>query len=295
MCFALLERMFADQCARHWLLSALENGLLRAIVSALAVHLGPPIGRQVDFMLKIVAASSVYYPILGTIGAALCALDAPTSTVPLHPARMHAKWQKFEELIRGHLAVLEMFNSEYVARKACDNSQCSKIADKAGFQRCSGCLSFYYCSQECPIVDWGLGGHRLACAAYGTLRLNDRQRLRVREREFLRALVHHDYRYVKPSIDAQQDVLLRKLAGRGLVTTFDYTDGPVRIAMSADDGKGMEVHGEQWLDSVARAAISGGRLALHVVQISEDPVKHFFLVPLRKGHSGLGMGDPLVL
>lgn len=132
---------------------------------------------------------------------------------------------------------------------------------------------------------------RISRASLLTQLSDDRQRLGVREREFLRALVHNDYRHVKANIDAQQDVLLRKLAGRGLVTRFDYTDGPVRITMTADDCKGMEVFGEQWLDSVARAARSGDRLALHVVQISEGPVKHIFLVPLRKGHSDRGVGE----
>lgn len=43
-------------------------------------------------------------------------------------------------------------------------SQC-KVCNGAAKQKCSGCLSIFYCSRECQVKDWK-NGHKNECKPY---------------------------------------------------------------------------------------------------------------------------------
>ncbi|KAJ6543405.1 hypothetical protein DFH09DRAFT_1088843 [Mycena vulgaris] len=96
---------------------------------------------------------------------------------------------------------------------------------------------------------------------------DDRDALNVRERRFLLALAHHDYRTAK---------------GGAPVTQFDYTLEPVSITVHGEDGKALRAHGEESAEGVARAARSGGSLELHVVRVMQGRVSRVLLLPLRQ-------------
>ncbi|KAJ7201223.1 hypothetical protein C8J57DRAFT_1412418, partial [Mycena rebaudengoi] len=157
--FALAEtpsrraRMPLNASSGHnWIPSAVENGLLRAIALA----------------RRAVYVSLVYYRIPAAIYAALREIDVLGNSAAFKASKIYQKWQALVDLRQKRLAVVKIFDfPRYVPLKACDNLQCAIISDRTRFRRCSGCLCFYYCSQECQIIDWRVGGHQEACNAYG--------------------------------------------------------------------------------------------------------------------------------
>ncbi|KAJ7231250.1 hypothetical protein C8J57DRAFT_1385480 [Mycena rebaudengoi] len=156
-CFDILGRIFSASSGHNWIPSAVENGLLRAIASS--AQLDDRVHSEADLLVELIYVSLVYYRIPAAIDAALREIDA---------SKIYQKWQALVDLTQKRLAVVKIFDSPgYVPLKACDNLECAIISDKTRFQRCSGCLCFYYCSQECQIIDWRVGGHREACNTYG--------------------------------------------------------------------------------------------------------------------------------
>ncbi|KAJ7284490.1 hypothetical protein C8J57DRAFT_1288587, partial [Mycena rebaudengoi] len=133
--------------------------------------------------------------------------------------------------------------------------------------------------------------HRLACGRTSPRMCRVQPQLpHVRERGFLRVLVQHDYHAAKANICAQQALVLHSSPDSGLVTIFDYTGGPVHVtthAIGADLPRALAVSDEEWEDSVARAARSGGRLALHLVRVVMGKSPRTLVVPLRRSHADL--------
>ncbi|KAJ7623991.1 hypothetical protein B0H17DRAFT_1288782 [Mycena rosella] len=249
------SRVLSAASGHNWIPSAVENGLLRAIASSAQLHLDACINSEADLLVNLIYVSLIYYRIPAAIDAALRDIDVLTN-----------KGQALVDLTHKRLAVVEMFDSpEYVPLKACDNlevQQCAIISDKTRFQRCSGCLCFYYCSQECQIIDWRVGGHQEACNMYGA----------------------HCLTRLPPRTGPPR--LLCRYIPTGLITRFNYTGGPLRITMDSKLGK-QDVANAELVHSVARAGRSAGRLAPHVVRIADGRVTHTLLMPLRRSRAGV--------
>ncbi|KAJ7290444.1 hypothetical protein C8J57DRAFT_1705818 [Mycena rebaudengoi] len=170
-CFDILGRIFSAASGHNWIPSAVENGLLRAIASSAQLH--DRLHSEADSLVELICVSLVYYRIPAAIDAALRDIDVLASSAAFKASKIYQKWQELVDLTQKRLAVVKMFDSPgYVPLKACDNLECAIISDKTRFQRCSGCLCFYYCSQECQIIDWRAGGHQEACNTYGAHCLN---------------------------------------------------------------------------------------------------------------------------
>lgn len=155
-------------------------------------------------------------------------------------------------------------------------------------------------------MDWKHGGHRTACRLYdGYLTLSKsllrpsynvlntnpdegESNLFVREREFLRALVHHDYEKMIHSICAEQ---LKFTASNPtcelFLTLFDYCKVPPTIEVYSATGspaaEALTVGAPEWSDMVMRAARSAGRMHLHVIRIFQDQVAEAGVQPSRAG------------
>ncbi|KAJ7504980.1 hypothetical protein B0H11DRAFT_2273188 [Mycena galericulata] len=289
-CFLILAQIFISERGHNWIPSALSRGLLRALVSC--PQFTDQISRQLNFFFLMLPSSLIYYRVVSEMGGALEAAQDLASAKAFKDSEVHAKWEGFVELAQERLNLLKMFDSEdFTPLKACDNLECGNIRPKTDFKRCSGCLSFYYCSDICQAADWQEGGHRTSCAAYSSnLCLNARQRLTVREREFIRAVVHDDYCGNKPHIYVEQFGMLRRSPDSLPFTMFDYSSGPLHVTVqpaesATRDLSTMRGAGDEWADSVARAKRSGRRMALHIVTIRTGRTVRSLLVPLRKNHS----------
>ncbi|KAJ7253269.1 hypothetical protein C8J57DRAFT_1349356 [Mycena rebaudengoi] len=245
--FALAEtpsrraRMPLNASSGHnWIPSAVENGLLRAIAS---------LRNWADLLVELIYVSLVYYRIPAAIYAALREIDVLGNSAAFKASKIYQKWQALVDLRQKRLAVVKIFDfPRYVPLKACDNLQCAIISDRTRFRRCSGCLCFYYCSQECQIIDWRVGGHQEACNAYGAHCLS----------RFRSSASHRS---------TTQDNVNLKTTGDHLLRALDVANAEL-------------VH------SVARAGRSAGRLAPHVVRIADGRVTHTLLVPLRRSRAG---------
>ncbi|KAJ7106530.1 hypothetical protein C8R44DRAFT_885822 [Mycena epipterygia] len=106
--------------------------------------------------------------------------------------------------------------------------------------------------------------------------------LTIRDRSFMRALVHYNYLGLRK--DMRQMCFLIREPHVKFYTAFDYSEGPVTVAVVgvSTDGKGTGYHEPElvtrWEDHVRRASRSGGRMEVHTMGIRVgDPL----IVPLR--------------
>ncbi|KAJ7159218.1 hypothetical protein C8R43DRAFT_351958 [Mycena crocata] len=285
-CFAFLIELFdSDGASYVWLPAAVKNGLLLAIVASAS---GVRIEEQLESLITVISASLVYYPIPATIAAALRPLETLVSSAAFQTSTIYENWLDFTDLVQERLEVMQMFDSdEYVYLKACDNLECTIITDKAAFKRCSGCHSYYYCSKECQLVDWRAGGHRDACAESSAVQLNESQRLSFRERGFLRALVHHDYRAAKAEIFERMALALRRHPATDLFISFNYTVGAVKISIFSASESDVSISAS-WKDFISRAGRSRGRISPYIVSITGRGLsKRDILLPLRRSHGDI--------
>ncbi|KAJ6616134.1 hypothetical protein B0H10DRAFT_1411550 [Mycena sp. CBHHK59/15] len=161
------------------------------------------------------------------------------------------------------------------------------------FRRCSGCLSLYYCSKKCQILDWQEGRHRSLCRIIQ----NRRQReclSRTRDKSFMRALLHAHFDTCKQDIYVRQAMRLRQHPSNHVCTLFDYTRGPLRLEISTvappitspdlDDLRALRV------DLVSRVQRSGGRMEIGLIELEVGGGRRK-LLPMRSSsgivHDGL--------
>ncbi|KAF7346763.1 MYND-type domain-containing protein [Mycena sanguinolenta] len=200
-------------------------------------------------------------------------------------------WTEFFSMTDERLKILASFDSKKASRnvKACDNLQCSKFDMKTAFSRCSGCQSFYYCSQSCHTTDWRHGGHREAFKLYGKLMLSAKidEYYTARQRSFLRALVYHDYRKAKLRLLSKQTWFMTAYPGRGFFNVYDYTAGKAKVdikSITVFDAVEEFTDGE-WKSIVSRAPASGGKMGIHVVEMYEPLGTRRFVIPIRTNTS----------
>ncbi|KAJ7182405.1 hypothetical protein C8R43DRAFT_1144388 [Mycena crocata] len=285
--FATLTVLLQDGWGHGWLPAAVNNGLLRAIV--LWTTKNPEESQlSIKCILSFMSSYLVYYPIPSAMDAALRALDDLISSEGFQASPMYDKWEQFTDLVQQRYALVQMFDSgAYTNLKACDNLECSTIAEKTVFKRCSGCQKFYYCSQECQIQDWRVGGHRDNCSVSDAI-LSEPHRLSVRERGFLRALVHQDYLANKSHIWGQQALALGRHPSEDIFTIFDYATGSVKIAVvSVSEVAHFLPSGQGWKSSVWRAQRSNGKYCLHVVSLFARMPLCPLLLPLRRSRGSI--------
>ncbi|KAJ6458792.1 hypothetical protein C8R45DRAFT_1109912 [Mycena sanguinolenta] len=248
-CFDLLAGLFLSSDGYATLPEAIDAGLLRALIISAQCSFADD--AREEYLLRVCAT--------------------------------HEMWTEFLPLANERLEVLAAFDSNRASRnvKACDNLQCSSVDVKNVFQRCSGCLSFYYCSQICQTTDWRHGGHRKACSSYGKLSLsakNDEEST-ARQRSFLRALVHHDSQ--KETLLSKQTSFMNTHPGEPFLTIHDYSKGrvkmwikSVRIVDRLEDFRGIE-----WKSILSRALSS--KTGIHVIGMYEPQGMRRFAIPLR--------------
>lgn len=128
---------------------------------------------------------------------------------------------------------------------------------------------------------------RLSFPALSELIRGKGERLKTRDRAFIRALVHKDYLALRRDILTRQTCFLIVHPHVKFYTAFDYSQGAVTVDVFGvpTDGKGEDHHQPEWVarweDQVRRVAMSDGRMELHTVAIRVGTRTHSLIVPLR--------------
>ncbi|KAJ7466181.1 hypothetical protein B0H11DRAFT_2048754 [Mycena galericulata] len=297
-CMIFLIRILGDSRGYMFVGEAFEAGLLVTIASCAAFGLENPSSRIL--LEQILPMSMVYYYDVQCLEPALLQADPITHCEPFQACKLVDTWRTFTALARERIALVHSVASPQ-RRRACDNVKCGHILEKTDFQRCSRCLSFYYCSRECQRIDWRAGDHRKVCVPGRSFHLGGgvAQDLRVRERSFMRAILAHDYETQKwTTVYPQQVAFMAANPGVPYFTLFDYRDGRVKIvvhATSAPHGGAADwdafagaacwdesiASSLEWHNDIARASNSGGKLQLHVMAIAKGARTRYIVVPLR--------------
>ncbi|KAF7320683.1 MYND-type domain-containing protein [Mycena chlorophos] len=189
-------------------------------------------------------------------------------------------WLGFISLAKERLAIVDEYDSRKLsALRGCSSAKCCRIASKSLLKRCAGCRLMFYCSPACQREDWH-SSHRDICAL-SPLQDDDDDvgttKLLKSDRAFLRALLNHD----------AADALSQPEFFRSLTSTlyhdpdnppfvaFDYRSG--RCGLNVDSSARLRCTNHAGCDGdrvmqnhIQRAATSGGRMQLHLIQLRGD-------------------------
>ncbi|KAK7039992.1 hypothetical protein R3P38DRAFT_2614629 [Favolaschia claudopus] len=294
--------------------TSLAAGLTRLMIYGMTFppgieYRGALIFRQV--LRQVLPASTVYHSVLLELREALPAIDDLRETLSLRKWDMYDDWAAFEALARDRVKFMEEMERTEETLKACNNTECGIILEKAKFKRCSQCHHAYYCSVDCQKTDWRRGDHRTACRAALLSDLSNKD-LTHRNLSFLRKLLHYDINGENPvlRLPATSHDNFRALALHSavnpLVTVVDYRRGrPNAYITDANSVKAEDLRKQiNWDDHIARATRSGGRIELHLIraqqgdpetserllmmpQYSESPAVHQGLLDILRREDGI--------
>ncbi|KAJ7160585.1 hypothetical protein C8R43DRAFT_993368 [Mycena crocata] len=229
-CFALFRRLgvFYD---RKSIAEALDAGLLRAVVVCGTNKLAAIHDKAQTFILMF-NESLVDHFHLGSFEAALAhpQIRRLSTTESFRASQISGTWFDFVALAEQRIAVLHAYDSGAYAHlkvAACGNTECPRpgLHPQSDFARCIKCYSVLYCSAVCQAAHWRReGGHRASCRT--VLPAN---RFSTRQRSFLRALVHAEYRTARCDVLLHQLRFLHKYPGESFQTVLNYAHGPLEI------------------------------------------------------------------
>ncbi|KAK7058177.1 hypothetical protein R3P38DRAFT_2681268 [Favolaschia claudopus] len=282
--FEFLEQLLSMPQGHRWMPKVIRAGLLRTMVR-FAMKFPSELDQTFQSFLKQLFPRCFVYSYV--VDAMHDVLNDLMKLLDGDGIELHLKrhWLDFLDLaakrikLRTHLD--EVISTKL---KACDNLDCGKIQDRSLFQRCSGCLAFYYCNRECQSVDWTRGGHRQRCGNTKLLLADSPScPLGRREREFLRALMKEAYDESLNWICEEQVMPL--FVQQQVFTLIDFTCSPPRVSIQSSDesslAESFNAAGPEWADICARARTSHGRMQIHVVHIAEGKSTLTWVVPLR--------------
>ncbi|KAJ7938958.1 hypothetical protein B0H13DRAFT_1941374 [Mycena leptocephala] len=294
-CLMLLERILLASPGYLWLEEALDAGLIQVIIGCAISHTRTEqTTAHLCFLIDLVLpAALVSYYVLRQLKWSSAGVQELVSREEFQTSGIYNHWTSFMSLADERLGLLAEFDSlEFVSPKACDNLSCGKIKRKRAFSRCSGCKAMYYCDSACQAVDWRDGGHRNFCHSYRSLCLTElaQPKLLVRERSFLRALIHEDYIKHLSHICTQQITFIADNPTCELfITVFNYCEAALRIevhsAMDSPLAATLQKAGPEWAALVSRAQRSERRLHLHVMRVPRGLHAQHWVVPLRTSNS----------
>ncbi|KAJ7738122.1 hypothetical protein B0H16DRAFT_1891440 [Mycena metata] len=281
----LIARKLITPPGYTWISRALDAGLLNVLVT-LPLQGPGNVDTQVVELIQLILPAMVYYPIVSRMAQCIQAADRLIKS-SFQKSRVYPAWLNLKNLYEERLQVLKAFKSrQRPSQKACDNPECDTGIDaKANFKRCGGCESVYYCSTECQVSDWKVGGHRTTCQHLRSIRFQDP--LSSRDRSFLRTVMHRDYELSKGTKTQASYYLL-----------FDYTQGRIELKLKLIPPAGgqRDAQGRDWAalwtDYSMRVERSRGTMALHLMAVKEGTARRLRLFPLRSASKRIRENAP---
>ncbi|KAJ7495426.1 hypothetical protein FB451DRAFT_1214087 [Mycena latifolia] len=296
--FSILSPMLTAPADHHHLaiVAALKSGLIFAIVTS-ALKNDHSLDLQLQNMLRtVLPGGMVYRPVLIQLKEAFyLPADLLAKLKNNQMSDMFtADWRIFVSGASTRLRFLETFEaSESAPLRACDNLECGIIRPKADFRRCAGCRTLHYCSRDCQGTDWRIGGHRAACQHFLSFTTVLPEPLGVRDRSFMRALLHDQYQKDKRNVLFEQIKWTMRFPNERFYVRFDFNGRDGRVAYGfvggnpggaagAKDRDELHAH---WDEHLARAAKSRGQLELHVMRVASGGGTRQRIFPLRSASS----------
>ncbi|KAJ7261224.1 hypothetical protein C8J57DRAFT_1719926 [Mycena rebaudengoi] len=293
-CLTLMSRIFTSRAAPTCLPDALRTGLLRAICVCTIAH--PSLYEHMESLLReVLPPAMIYHSVISCMPAALIEADGSARVPQFTRSELFKDWERLVGLAQERLVVFQDYEAgAYPSTTACNNTECGKIHDKRSMKRCAACRRLYYCSSECQSLHWRQGGHRHICESLQALRLSEPESLSTRERSFMRTLAHHDYTAATINILVEQVQFIHELPGEPYYLLFDYTAGAVKIEVlpinEVDVPPTPSNFQGQWLDHVARAAKSGGRMQVAIMRCVQDSRGRFQMISMHSHSAQLSEG-----
>ncbi|KAJ7508190.1 hypothetical protein B0H11DRAFT_2308406 [Mycena galericulata] len=278
-----------------WLEDALEAGLLYLIVTCATLECAGRLHPHLRYLLgQIIPAGLIYYNNVLQVEASLEEVDDLVQALTFQTCELFEDWSKFVTIVNQRLDVVsEMWKR--VALTACDNLESLSVAKLARRNVSDDAVDASHSIIVVANARDSIGSTEdiVLPVAY-----ESETKLLHREREFLRALIQHDYQTHLQSICAAQiDCMAHMAANLGcdvVVTLFDYSTLPLKIEVHSGIDSALATRlleaGDEWVDMVARAARSNGRLDLHVIKVLQGQTKRHWVVPLRTTSSNIHDG-----
>ncbi|KAJ7024634.1 hypothetical protein C8F04DRAFT_1400995 [Mycena alexandri] len=259
---------------------ALKFGLLRAVATCMQISGPLPLQQCMNHWVGIVLPTHlIHHAVLRALGPALEDIVDLINTNAFQRSEVYEKWIAFSSLAHERLQILKSrFSDEISSLRVCDNLECLIIQSKTLFERCSGCLSLYYCCRACQVSDWSAGGHHASHTGEAS-----KFHVSTRDRGFFRALMNHDYQRSKTTL-LQGELLFRHAyPGEPYFLLYDYTEAVVKIAPQSLSSNAITdlLAGVEWTDIVSRVARSRGRMRLDVMVFLLANEAHWFAIPFR--------------
>ncbi|KAJ6571144.1 hypothetical protein B0H19DRAFT_1064260 [Mycena capillaripes] len=252
-CVMILQQIIASPGGHKQLSDALESGLLAALVSAAKSPFGDKVYAQSSTLLNyLLRPYTVYYTVLSKMDLAFLDAAAEERGPEFASSKTFFEWTTLQEATQERLEALELFCTRETEYKACDNDERAKstIGATAGTPN---------------IVVF-----RISHALLG-----------ARDRSFLRALLHYDYcEHRAYRVHIPELKFMHSRPDTPYFVLFDYSLVFPEISIKPiEDADGLEL-GPHWIQDVARAERSHGRIQLHVMRVGQAPTIHW-LIPLR--------------
>ncbi|KAK6988124.1 hypothetical protein R3P38DRAFT_3098368 [Favolaschia claudopus] len=289
-CLMFLLRMLISPHGFRSLAQALRKGLLQTLITCATIESADLLLHRIGLLFRVgISMGLAFHDNVVELENSLLEINPAAVSESLENSPLSGDWQAFSTFAQDRVSVLKSEEHKAPSRM-CDNLQCGYIGMKASFKRCSGCRSLYYCSSACQKVGWAMGGHRAACASYGTLILHETSTdfsLGVRDRDFLRALVHREYKMHIDTVCAGQIKFLASSPESSvLLTFFDCGTPPLKIEVHSAHQSSLQrelvkLSGDEYLDLLARAQTSKGSMHLHVLRIIQGAKFRHLVIPLR--------------
>ncbi|KAJ7065529.1 hypothetical protein C8F01DRAFT_1125943 [Mycena amicta] len=195
-CLMVVIRAILNSGVPTALDDALDGGLISVLAGAVKWGSKPCIANRVRSFVSILPPLLVTHKTLALMNRGLTEAEPTYRSKSFRTSYIGPAWAAMVQFAQQRIHVFKTISTaQSQLRAACDNLECGKIDHRKLFRRCSGCLSFYYCSETCQQVDWVDGGHRSACSLYTNLIPNESDALypSCRNRTLLRALLQNFY------------------------------------------------------------------------------------------------------
>ncbi|KAJ7779882.1 hypothetical protein B0H16DRAFT_727733 [Mycena metata] len=262
---------------------ALEAGLLRYLLAFTEKMVQPSRHGMYDdlqdLLCAVLPSGLVSHPILMLMKDSIPQFATAVLNPKFRDSALFEDWITLtEDMLVGRLEVMDAWDARgRPSYLACDNMRCGKIHRKTELKRCGACQIHAYCSSDCQRDDWHRG-HRTVCSDLREARLNLHQMLRPRERAFLRALLHADYRRLQFQISLDTISFIHSHPGEPYFVLFDYSETvDVKAEVCSRTTLAPNECAGQW----ARAARSGGRMTIHIMRIAMGKLNQQLVLPLR--------------
>ncbi|KAJ7434339.1 hypothetical protein B0H11DRAFT_1938732 [Mycena galericulata] len=233
--------------------TSLLTGLLKALIYVGEQNNLVSNNYLTFFFEQLLPSSMVHYHVVSKMEKALRDVRDAEHTARFKRSRQFEAWKEVKALVCKRLKVLEVFNApDYISYRAWS---ATRFEENTSFANVPGARVHTTAQRN----------------ANGT-----HSSLSMKERDFLRALLNHDYVGMTRLNARMQELSFLSEHNAGFFTLFCCTRGLDIEVCALDDRQWAEVTGAaRWVYDVARMEKSDGGMGTHVVVIAQGNVPRY--------------------